>query len=1277
MSEHGEPGLAAAREAIRQNDIERARNLLAGLVKGEPTNEQAWFMLAKVVERDDQTIYCLRRTLKLNPDNRSALIWLQSLEQIELSGSRQPGQASKPTRPLVSREGQEKPVPGPSAQQVEPLAGEFEMEKLLPQRRRNWPLILGSFLFLIIVFLGIAGPSLAPRDPLEENLIIRVKDKWEVPPFEIFTPGFPLGSDEFGRDLLSRLLWGIRPTMIMVLIVAGVRLFLGSIIGLTAGWSNGQLGRALDSVIEGALSIPVLLVALGAIAVVGVELGVWAFIIGLSVTGWVETAQQVREQTRITKGQIYVEAAHALGASNHQIVAGHVLKQITPMMVMLFAFELSSTLMTTAGLGFLGYYIGGDVWVNVSDFVARRISGTSELGQMLATSWVRLTEPWAMVAVGSTIFTAVLGFNLLGEGFRQTMNLAAVRRRGLVARVSQRANFWLEQNVWYPLSIITRKPAVKAAVGGMIVLAVSIATGRWLWPQIQSQLAGQERVPTQLVAQNPGTSGQNQATAGGRATPDSSETQPAIQTPEAQQLEAQVAWEFVDEAGFKGGPVLAPGEDQFFIASAGGTFYAFNFEGEMQWQTEMPAGAIGAPALSADGTLYISDNDGGLAAAAPGDGLIWHFQSEAGSQGVAAPVLARDGRAFYTVISGSKGFVQAVSPQGEGLWATQAETPSFYEAPRVSADERFVFLKNDVFDAQTGDLLKFESDLKILRYFPGQDGRDYLLAGNNVINWQLNGNTVEVVDIAEWGTGSRSEAVAPSQVGVRQDGTAWLFYTTPGGNSSIVWVTLEDEFVGNNRLAPSRGQMIAMRDDLTAYICGGKSFNEEFTHCGAVTPDGHDPLWELQLGNHGPVQGGFWKDGKLILSTLDGTLFAIDEATESIRASESASPGLQWTVEFDEEITLGPFHPFLDDLSEMKIYLFSEDHTAYAVNSAGKLIYATDMPAWFFSAERGQDDYLPPFIFADGTVVIVAEENLVYALDPLGEVAWEETLDAEPYRWSYDSKGLYLTDTAAGLYVFTSQGLKWKFRSPAGQRSASGSVRGPEGNIYYTVTPSSRGFVQAVSADGAALWATEARTGNFYHTPQVSPDGKLVFLKDDVFDAETGALLDVEVPFRVDEYLMGEDGNLYLRSDHTVVQWQYGEAGFEVLNTISWNHSQFSSSPPFFAWIDEEGLVSLVYRAGQVWLNPKGEVVAIQRSPGSSSTLQRFDPETQIVSECKWQIGSTLVCSASKAGSNQALWEVEIAGVPRIDFRNAIWTENDLYVLADNKLQNFFLDLPE
>lgn len=1286
MSDRSQERLRKAYDAMRHNRFESARSILARLVRSEPDNEQAWLALAKVVEEKDQTIYCLRQVVRLNPDNRSARKWLESLKLEKVTGAHRRPLTPHLSPPELQKERTRQPGQAPPAGTTGLNLEEAESREHLPHRRRNWPLILGSILFLTIVFLAIAGPSLAPRDPLEENLIIQVDDGWEIPPFELLTPGFPLGSDEFGRDLLSRLLWGIQPTMVMVLIVAAVRLLMGTIIGLIAGWSNGRFGRGLDTIIEGALSIPVLLVALGAIAIVGVELGIWAFIIGLSLTGWVESAQQVREQTRITKGQVFIEAAHALGASNRQILFNHVLKQITPMTVMLIAFELSSTLMTTAGLGFLGYYIGGDVWVDVDDFVARRISGTPELGQMLATSWAKLTEPWAMVAVGTTIFLAVLSFNLLGEGFRNSLNLT-VSRRSVVSRLNAKVSFWLDQNVWYPLSIYLQKPVVRGAMAGVLVALITFAAGRSLWPEIQARLVAQEPPASKIAAVQPGESGQHSSPEIDDGTPDQS-----IPTPQQEKIEPEIAWQFEEESGFHGGPTLAPQGEQFYIASAGGELLAIDLAGEVQWQTEIPAGGVGNPAVGVNGQIYISDNQAGLAAISAEGRVLWYFQSEAGNRSVAGPVLASDGRIFYTVTTGSKGFIQAVSAEGQGMWVTQANTPSFFEAPRLSADENFVFLKNDVFDAQSGELLTLESDLNVLRYFPGGDGHDYLLAGQNVIQWQPAGATIEVLDIAEWDSSGLSQVAAPQEVGVRPDKTAWLLYTSPGGTTRLVWVTLDDQLIGSTGYAVSRGQVVDMRQDLTTYVCGGRSFDEQFVECAALDPEAHDEIWGLKLGNQGPVQGGFWKDGRLYIATRSGTIFAIDEQPASVQALESSGtsraaqagqagiPGLLWTHDLGENVNLnarnGLFYRHDPNRSEViNVYIFSDDDRVFAINPQGQRLYEARLPVGFLQPEPGRDGYFPPFIMQDGTIIIVGQENLIYALNPKGDVAWEHSLDAGPYRWSRAADEVFITDSQAGLYVFDSQGLKWKFRSDAGQRSASGAVKAPDGRVYYTVTPSSKGVVQAVSPDGKGLWATEVKTGSFYHTPQVSSAGDKVFLRDDVIDAETGQLLVMNTPLQVDEYVIGEDGKLYLRSGHTVIEWQYGQDGFEIVNTISWNHSQFSGQP-FSTWVSAGGLVGMSYRGAQVWVNPDGEVIAVIRYPSSGRTLQKVDIDARLVTECDRQVSRILRCSAFEFGSSQAVWEVEVEDVPKFDFWNSIWTDEHLYVLAEDKLHKYFIGNP-
>ncbi len=188
-------------------------------------------------------------------------------------------------------------------------------------KKKNWPLVIGAILVGFMTFLAVFGPSFAQQDPMKENYTLKVEGKIRVPPYPALeVSGYPLGTDRYGRDLLSRILWAVRPTMIMVVTVAGVRLVLGLVLGMVIGWSEGRKGRFLESLLSTALSIPVLIAALIGIFMVGADRGLWAFIFGLGLTGWAETARMVSEQTRAIKTQTFVEAARALGASDRRIL---------------------------------------------------------------------------------------------------------------------------------------------------------------------------------------------------------------------------------------------------------------------------------------------------------------------------------------------------------------------------------------------------------------------------------------------------------------------------------------------------------------------------------------------------------------------------------------------------------------------------------------------------------------------------------------------------------------------------------------------------------------------------------------------------------------------------------------------------------------------------------------------------------------------------------------------------------------------------------------------
>jgi peptide/nickel transport system permease protein len=745
--------------------------------------------------------------------------------------------------------------------------------------RRNWPLRLGSLIVLSVIVIAITGPALVPHDPLEEHTIVQVGSGWETAPFPAFTvPGFPLGSDFRGRDLLSRLLCAVRPTMTLVAIVTLVRLVLGIAIGVTSGWSNGRAGRLLDAAISSALSVPLLMVALGAIAAVGIEIGLLAFVVGLSVTGWAETAKIVREQTRLVKGQQYVEAARALGQSRFQTLARHVLPQVRPMILMLFALEVSSTLMTTAGLGFLGYYIGGDVWVEVADFVARRMSGTPELGQMLATSDLGIVRlgvrglPWATVVVGTAIFVIVLGFNLLGEGLRQRLSLERAPKRTLAYAIANRAGLWIRERVFLSTSGWVRRHAVHTAIVGAAVL---IVTSGLVW--LQAQAAKLPKKPAvDLVV--PG----GHLWASARRDPYGT-----LWSEAPGPSDPQVLWTFETPAKVSGGPAVAA-DGTVYVATEGGMLYALHPTGLLLWQVSLPAAAVGGPALGAGGEVYVADKEGGLSVLAPGGDLLWRFEPEGESVATAGPVVAADGTIYYAI----RNSVQAVSSQGLGLWKTQASYEYRVMPLQLSPTGEFLFWQDTVFDAREGSRQHFEFSAEADQYIVGADGRTYLRAEHNVMQWRWTASGVEIVETTRWDFRRLGTFSSPDDAGLTREQVVWLFYTNPYDATRIVWLDTSGRVLSVVRYPMGRGYMIGVDPDAITYVCGGKSprYNP-LPVCLAFAPDTEEPLWLLSLEKGELVEGGALVPGRLYVTlrgTEEGFLYAIGDAALAAQTGQGA-----------------------------------------------------------------------------------------------------------------------------------------------------------------------------------------------------------------------------------------------------------------------------------------------------------------------------------------------------------------------------------------------------
>ncbi len=725
-----------------------------------------------------------------------------------------------------------------------------------PRKLSNWPLVLGTILVALVVVIAVAGPWLAPQDPMARTSVLNIGGKWVGPPFPAFSNGFLLGSDRAGRDIFSRLLWAVRPTLSLVIIIAAVRLLLGLGIGLAAGFGTGWGQRAASIATRLALAVPVLVVALATIAFVGIQRGLLAFLLGLSLTGWAETSRYVETQTRVIRQQPFMEAARSMGApSAHQVIY-HILRHLLPLTAMLLAIEISSTLMTTAALGFLGYYIGGGAWLAVEDFVARSTAGIPELGQMLAAAIEQILDPWPMIVVGSFVVMIIFGFSLLGEGLRRRLQGERAGQLSWLHAGLNRVAGWINGGVLPAVPAARRRWELAA---GAVLFVVIAAAGAAFW---LAQANAGAPAPGGFSLALPGGSywGSQRHDAYG-----------TLQIDAAGPLTPTVLWSYQLPGGFAGGAAVRA-DGTVYAAGADGTVIALDANGKETQRWTIPAAPVGSPALGADGTLYVVDADLGLSALAPDGGTRWRFTSE-GRRPTSGPVVGPDGTIYFTRVDR----VQAVSPAGAALWVspgvegTTVETP-----PRLSPDGTLVFLSNNIFLATTGERaalalpIKDEMQFMMPAYVTGADGGTYLAAGNNAIRWHVENGQAVADNMIAWNIGGLS-IYLPTDSGIAANGDFWIFYGTNLGNSRIVWLDPESRALANIEVLQTRMRLLGIDAANRAYMCAtaGPAL------CMALDVGAKGSIWTLTAPQGTNVTGGALAPGRLYITTADGWLHAL------------------------------------------------------------------------------------------------------------------------------------------------------------------------------------------------------------------------------------------------------------------------------------------------------------------------------------------------------------------------------------------------------------------
>lgn len=273
----------------------------------------------------------------------------------------------------------------------------FHRGELWSAITRDPAALAGGILIILLVFVALFAPWLAPHDPVRQDLARA-----------LLPPGgeYPLGTDEMGRCLLSRVLFGTRISLAVGFFVGGLAPILGTFIGLVAGYYGGLLDEVLMRLTDILMGVPKLVFVLAVVGVLGP--GLKHTVLALVVMGWVPFARLVRGSVLSFKEREFVQAARALGFSNWRIVVRHILPHVLGPVVVLATFHIPHAILAVAGLSFLGLGVQPP---------------TPEWGAMLSAARSSMrTHPLQMVAPGLMIFLTVLAFNLVGNGLRDALD---------------------------------------------------------------------------------------------------------------------------------------------------------------------------------------------------------------------------------------------------------------------------------------------------------------------------------------------------------------------------------------------------------------------------------------------------------------------------------------------------------------------------------------------------------------------------------------------------------------------------------------------------------------------------------------------------------------------------------------------------------------------------------------------------------------------------------------------------------------------------------------
>jgi dipeptide transport system permease protein len=260
----------------------------------------------------------------------------------------------------------------------------------------------GGFILFLIV-LAVGAPLIAPKDPLAQNLLLAT-----VPPVGLSgaEPGYFLGTDGLGRDVLSRVIFGTRVSLTVAFVAAGLACLIGSLLGLLAGYLRGFADTVISRLVDIWMAFPPVLLSILLVAILGT--GLHSVIAAIVVIDWTRFCRVIRTETMGQAQMDYVVAARTIGFSRPAILFREIFPNVVPVLIALLTLEMGIAVVIEAILSFVGLSVSSD---------------TPTWGGMIAEGRQIVHEAWWVLAVPlAALFATVVAFNQLGDGLARSLD---------------------------------------------------------------------------------------------------------------------------------------------------------------------------------------------------------------------------------------------------------------------------------------------------------------------------------------------------------------------------------------------------------------------------------------------------------------------------------------------------------------------------------------------------------------------------------------------------------------------------------------------------------------------------------------------------------------------------------------------------------------------------------------------------------------------------------------------------------------------------------------